>query len=209
MTNKILAVCCLLSLGLLPQVYSQNEYKLPPKSIMDIALAGNDHIVKVNKSGDKMIILEKAGLISVEELSEDRVGLAGFRITTANNSIFNKITYLNIALKDLKSGKEIKLKNLPEKLRISDIEWSPDNRYFAFQQIYNDRVELWLADTESGACKRLSPSPISDISGKSFQWNPDSKSILAQFIPKDRIKPELLKVPRGPVSQESFNKNLL
>lgn len=199
-------VLSLLLFSTTTSIFSQNQYKLPPKSISDLVLAANDHTVKVSKSGNFIIILEKSGLMTIEELSEDRIGLAGFRITTANNSIFNKVTYEGISLKDLKNGKEIALKNLPSKLRISDVEISPDNRHIAFQQIYKDRVELWIANTTSGLCKKLSHSALSDISGNTFQWNPDGKSILAQFIPKDRIKPILAEVPDKPISQENSGK---
>lgn len=187
-------------------VSGQSDYKQPPKSIQELALAANDNVVQFSASGDMIVILERSDMMGIEQLSEPRIGLAGYRVTPENNSIFNKRTYVGIKVKNLKTNKEITLKNLPKNLRISDIEWSPNEQYIAFQQISRNGVELWVVDVNNGDSKKITNSMVSDISGKSYQWAADSKSILAQFVPADRKYPVAPTVPNGPITQQSLGR---
>lgn len=187
-------------------LFAQSGYKLPPKSIQDLALAPNESKVMFSSFGDFMITLDKPDMMSIAQLAEPRIGLAGYRITPENNSIFNKETYTGIIAKNLKTSKEIALQNLPKNLQISDITWSPDEQYIAFQQLNKNAVELWVIDLKNGNCKKISNSALSDISGKSYQWSTDSKSILGQFVPSNRKFPVALTVPNGPITQQSLGR---
>lgn len=201
-----IAVLFVLVSSIANRSFSQDGYKLPPKSIQDLALAPNESKVQFSSSGDMMIMLEKPDMMGIAQLAEPRIGLAGYRITPKNNSIFNKETYDGITVKNLKTNKEIALQNLPKNLSISDIEWSPNEQYLSFQQINRNGVELWIIDIKNGNCKKLTNSLISDISGKSYQWSSDSKSILAQFVPANRKFPTPSTVPNGPITQQSLGR---
>ncbi len=195
--NWITALFLFISCPLL----AQDGYKTPPQSIVDLALAPNETSVEFSATGNLMLLLEKSELMSLEQLSEKRIGLAGYRITPENNSIFNKITYVTFKIKNVKTGKEVSFKNLPSKPRFSDITISPNEEYIAFQQITKTGVELWIATIKTGEAKRLTNELISDISGKSFQWASNSNQILVQLVPKDRKFPIEPTIPSSPITQ--------
>jgi dipeptidyl aminopeptidase/acylaminoacyl peptidase len=195
--------------GLTLSAYAQKNltYQLPPKSIVDLVDAPSSPAVQFNGAGTLMLLLQSPGFSSIEQVAQPIIGLAGLKVTPANNSTEAEVAgiYNNLVIKDVKSGKEYKLAGLPENLRMTNIAWSPDGNYFAFSNNSFKGVELWLADVKNFKATRLTTEHLNDVVGKTLQWHPDGKHILAQFIVSSRgEKPVENPVPEGPVVQENL-----
>lgn len=184
-------------------------YQEPPKSIVDLVDAPGSPNVLFSPDGSLMLILEMPGYISIEQAAQPVIGLAGLRINPANNSTEAELAgvYTGLKIKDVHSGKESSLAGLPQDLRMANIVWSPDGDKIAFSNNKLDGIELWVADIPKREAKRLTNGYLNDAYGKTIQWHPDSKQVLAQFIPSDREMPPTKSiVPTGPIVQENLGK---
>ena len=187
--------------------YAQDNltYQLPPKSIVDLLDAPNTPSVRFNRDGSKMLLLQSSGYPSIEEVAQPVIGVATLRINPANNSTVGSGSSINdITIKHIKTGQESKLKGLPSPLRMGGVSWSPDGKYIAFTNNVLSGIELWVADMNTFEAKKLSNQFLNDAIGSAFQWHPDSKRLLAQFLIENRKKPVENMVPTGPVVQENL-----
>lgn len=185
-------------------VAAQSGYKLPPQSIVDLVNAPSNTI-ELSNSANYMVTLTKAEMLSIEQLSEPRLGLAGYLINPENNANARKDGFQAIQLTNLTNHKKIALSGLPSNLLINNLQWSPDENYLAFQQIKKNGVELWAIEVKTGKAKMLTTSLLIDIAGRSFQWLANSNGILGQFVPANRgvVKPAP-SVPNGPISLQNL-----
>src|SRR5687768_7626354 len=108
------------------------SYQRPPQAIADIIDAPATPSVSINSKGDLMLLLERPGYPSIEELAQPESRLAGLRINPATNGQSRASFVSNIKLKQVKGGEETQLKGLPQNARLSYITWSPDEKYIAF-----------------------------------------------------------------------------
>jgi len=195
--------------GLSLSGYTQEnlKYQLPPKSIVDLVDAPETPTAIFSKDGSLMLLVEAPGYASIKEVAQPIIGIAGIKVNPVNNSTEAEVSgiFEHLVLKDVKTGKELKLTGLSEKMRITNITWNADGNYFAFSNNKQSGVELWLVDVKVLKAKRLTNNFLNDAYGKTLQWAPDGKHILAQFIPADRgSKPVEDMVPTGPVVQENL-----
>lgn len=183
------------------------KYQEPPQSIIDLVDAPESPEVLLNSSGELMIIIEVPGYTTIEHVSQPVVGLAGLRINPSNNSTEGELAgvYTDIKIKNVKTGKVFRLSGLSKGMRLANISWSPDGEKIAFSNNKLDGVELWVADIKKMEAKRLTQGLLNDAYGNTLQWHPDSRHILAQFIPSMReLPPTKSIVPSGPIVQENL-----
>ncbi|WP_316742721.1 prolyl oligopeptidase family serine peptidase [Pedobacter antarcticus] len=206
MKTFLLSIC--LATGLTVTGYAQENlsYQLPPKSIVDLVDAPTSPSVQFSPDGKLMLILQTPGYASIEQVAQPVIGLAGLRINPANNSTEGELSgvFNGITIKNLISKKDQQISGLPKDLRLTNISWSPDGQYFAFSNNTLKGVELWFVNLQSMAATRLTSDHLNDAFGTTLQWSPDSKSILAQFIPSRGAAPVQPIVPTGPVVQENL-----
>ncbi|NCU04012.1 MAG: hypothetical protein GXC73_08500 [Chitinophagaceae bacterium] len=90
------------------QVMAQDavNYQLPPKDIMDLALAKPTPTVNVDSKGQWMILIERNTYPLVDELGQPEIRVAGLRINPANFSQSRQNYINNFTLKNIASGKE-------------------------------------------------------------------------------------------------------
>jgi len=199
----------LISLIIYSQVFSQDNlnYQTPPKSIMDLLDAPSTPQVRINSRGTTMLLLKSPDFPSIEDVSQPVLRIGGLRINPATNSAFTSVAYTNIKIKTLYDKKEYQVSGLPEKARLGNITWSPDDKFIAFTNTTPAGVQLWIADLNTRSAKKISDLFLNDAYGNTLLWAPDSKSILAQFIPEGRGEaPKANTVPAGPVIQQNLGK---
>lgn len=187
-------------------LYSQEglTYQAPPDAIRDLVNAPQTPAVYINATGDWMILLERPGYPSIEELAQPELKLAGIRINPRTNgpsrsSSYNGLTFINIS-----ENSQLPVLGLPESPRIENVSWSPDGQKIAFTHTLQTGIELWTADLKSGQAKRMSEGVINDVmGGNPYRWLSDN-TLLFKAIPTDRgaLPPEPL-TPEGPVVQQS------
>lgn len=152
-----------------------------------------------------MLIMDRPGLPSIEEVSQPELRLAGLRINPLTNGP-SRGRYLNdLKLLSLVDNTEYEVSGLTENPRISNVSWSPDGKNAAFCNTVEKGIELWVLDVEAKKSRRLTEPVLNNITRESpYSWHPDNKSLLYKSIDKDRVSPpEPSKIPYGPVVQEN------
>ncbi len=184
-----------------------DDYKMPPKAIADLVDAPGTPGVSVSPNKKHILILERASLPSIEELSQPELRLAGLRINPATNGRSRTRYYTGMIIQDLGSGTQKRVKGLPKNGRISNVSWSPNAKHIAMTVTHGAQINLYLVKAASGRASLLLKTPLNAIYGSPFSWLSDSKSILAKTILSGRGEPPRPSlVPQGPVIQENMGK---
>jgi dipeptidyl aminopeptidase/acylaminoacyl peptidase len=178
------------------------EFQKPPKEILNLVDIDPTPYFWIDSKGDKGVFLEQNAFKSLEDLAEEEVRLGGLRIDPKTNGQSRKTYYKSLSVKDLKSNKEILANGLPDKPRLSDFSWSPDEKYFSFTHTDSKGISLWIMNVATGKCQKLTPSNLNAVFGRPYSWCPDNESLLVYTIPANR-KEVKLELPKGPAVQET------
>lgn len=189
--------------------YSQNDntYQIPPKAIEDLVNAPLTPSVSINATGDWMILLERPGYPSIEELAQPELKLAGIRINPRTNGPSRAYSYNGLTFKSITENKEYPVLGLPEKPLIENVSWSANGQKIAFTNTVATGIELWIADLNTGQAKKLSEAIINDaLGGLPYRWL-SNDALLYKAIPDNRGDvPDEPLAPEGPVIQQTTGK---
>ena len=182
-------------------------YKMPPKAIRDLVDAPLTPVVSISSDKKHILILERASLPSIEELSQTELRLAGLRINPKTNGRSRSSYYTGIVVQEIKSGRQKIIKGLPKDGRISNVSWSPNGKHIAMTVIRGSQINLYTVDIKSSKAKLLFKSPLNTIYGTPFYWLSNSKGLVTKTIISGRgDPPKLSSMPKGPVVQENLGK---
>ena len=205
--NKKINMSVIFTLIIFTAAWAENDYKMPPKAIADLVDAPGTPGVSVSPNKKHILILERASLPSIEELSQPELRLAGLRINPATNGRSRTRYYTGMIIQDLGSGAQKRVKGLPKNGRISNVSWSPNAKHIAMTVTHGAQINLYLVKAASGRASLLLKTPLNAIYGSPFSWLSDSKNILAKTILSGREEPPRPSlVPQGPVIQENMGK---
>jgi len=88
---------------------------------------------------------------------------------------------------------------VPQGARVSEPKWSPDGSKIAFFVHSEQATHVYVADPSNGRSQQVTRSPVLATLYTSFEWMPDSRSILTVLVPADRNAPPAEPaVPTGP-----------
>ena len=121
-------------------------YKMPPKAIRDLVDAPLTPVVSISSDKKHILILERASLPSIEELSQTELRLAGLRINPRTNGRNRSSYYTGIVVQEIKSGRQKMIKGLPKDGRISNVSWSPNGKHIAMTVIRGSQINLYTVD---------------------------------------------------------------
>ena len=205
--NKKINMRVIFTLIIFTAAWGGDDYKMPPKAIADLVDAPGTPGVSVSPNKKHILILERASLPSIEELSQPELRLAGLRIDPATNGRSRTRYYTGMIIQNLDSGTQKRVKGLPKNGRISNVSWSPNAKHIAVTVTHGAQINLYLVKAASGRASLLLKTPLNAIYGSPFSWLSDSKSILAKTILSGRGEPPRPSlVPQGPVIQENMGK---
>lgn len=205
--NKKINMRVIFTLIIFTAAWGGDDYKMPPKAIADLVDAPGTPGVSVSPNKKHILILERASLPSIEELSQPELRLAGLRIDPATNGRSRTRYYTGMIIQNLDSGTQKRVKGLPKNGRISNVSWSPNAKHIAMTVTHGAQINLYLVKAASGRASLLLKTPLNAIYGSPFSWLSDSKSILAKTILSGRGEPPRPSlVPQGPVIQENMGK---
>ncbi len=177
-------------------------YKLPPREIVELLDAAPTPSAQISPQGEWMLLVERAAMPSIAEVTREWIPLAGRRVdpklnTTQVTSFAHSLSVLSIA-----DGDEVKIE-LPAGARIVDARWSPARALVAFSLAGDDGLELWIADGRSGVARKLA-SGLNGVLGASYAWASDGERLIVRLVPKGRAAaPARVEVPTGPAIQET------
>jgi dipeptidyl aminopeptidase/acylaminoacyl peptidase len=178
------------------------QYQMPPEEIrklVDIVPTPSMMIEQTNRFG---ILFERNVFKGLDELAEEEIRLGGLRIDPASNGQSRKTYYKNLKVLELKTSNERQVSGLPKNPRLSDFGMSPDGKLMAFTNTTDEGIFLYILNVETASASALGKSKLNGVMGNPFTWCPDSKSLLIQVLPENRVKPKKA-LPTGPAVQEA------
>jgi dipeptidyl aminopeptidase/acylaminoacyl peptidase len=184
---------------------ADNGYLLPPKAIVDLLDAPPPPTAELSPSRDAVVLLERASMPTIAELSQPMLRLAGVRINPRTNGPHRSNNrYRNLTLKGVVDGAERKV-TLPPSPVIGWIGFSPDGSKFAFTNTKESGIELWIAATATGQARAVTPAQLNAALGQQpCSWIGQGASLLCGFIPANRGA--MPAGPMGPNIQENRGK---
>jgi dipeptidyl aminopeptidase/acylaminoacyl peptidase len=199
----LIAVSCFGADGSAP---TRPIYQKPPKLIADVLESPAMPLVSVSPTHDKLIVTDSLRHPPIADLAQPMERLAGIRFNPADRGPHHPMRRIGYRLITIANGKGIRVA-LPPNVWLGEPTWSPDGQRIAFSVYTQNAVELWVADTRTGAAQRIPNVKVNDVYGEPMQWFADSKTLLVQLVPANRgTVPAPPKAPTGPNVQESTGK---
>lgn len=193
-----------LGISVLTNAQVEQKFEQPPKEILDLVDIRPTPFVRISNNSEYIVFLERKAFKSLDDLSADEVRLGGLRLNPATNSASRTTHFYGITLQEIKSGKKIALQGMPESGKFSSLNYSPDEKYISFINTKEDGLELWLIETASGKCSRLTEAKLNGALGTPYTWTSDSRYLLCHFIPEERsLAAQKKPLPLGPTVQEA------
>ncbi|MBL0271352.1 MAG: S9 family peptidase [Chitinophagaceae bacterium] len=203
---KKVSVIIYLLLSLLPS-FAQDDvsYKTPPKDMMDMLLAKGAPGVSIDDKGEWMLLTESNSYPSVEELARPELKIAGLRINPANFAPSRQNFVNNLYLKNISSGKEMKISGLPNPLAASNISWSPDDKKIAFTHTTASRIDLYVIDVATQKATKINKTALNVITGGAI-WFDNNTLLYRTALKPATAAPPKPAMPKGPTVQENYGK---
>jgi dipeptidyl aminopeptidase/acylaminoacyl peptidase len=181
-------------------------YQRAPKPIPDVLDARPTPLILASPKSDRLLVVDRLANPPIADLAQPMLRLAGIRINPATNGRHHPPRFTGLHIVTVADGKQQEIK-LPQNAYLNIPEWSPDGQHFAFTNIGANGFELWVGDAASATAHRVGQLRVNPILGEPLQWMPDGQTLLVQTVPQDRGNPPAeLKVPDGPIIQESDGK---
>ncbi len=188
------------------KVYAQDalKYQLPPDEIVKIVDAPPTPSVSVSPDKSCMIIIERPGLITISDLSEEELRIAGIRINPANSGPSRRTYNKGMRIINIDGTNSHEISGLPQDPHLGSPVWAADGKMFAFTNTKQSTIELWVCDVSSLKAWKIADH-INMVFGNPVYWLSDNKSIIYKVTDPERgEKPERNPVPEGPVVQENL-----
>ena len=137
-------------------------YQTPPDPLPAIIDAPPTPQVLMSPDRQWMLLLESPNLLSLADLSEPELRLAGRRISPRTNG----------------PTRDRPVTGLPDGAGVGGVRWSPDGRRIAFALTSGSAIELWVAEVVDGKARRLGAAALNLAAGTTPRWFSDSRTIV-------------------------------
>jgi dipeptidyl aminopeptidase/acylaminoacyl peptidase len=182
-------------------------YRMPAPELVALVDQPITPAVSISPDQEQMLFMHVPGLMTIEDLAQPELRIAGMRINPRTNGPSRARYYVRLVLRPVAGGSQVPITGLPDKPKLGGVRWSPDASHFAFTNTVDDGIELWVAETASGAARRLTGPRLNAARGTPYYWLPDGKSLAVRLVPAGRgAFPGRSEVPAGPVIQENLGR---
>ena len=194
-------------------MFSQENipYQKPSSEILELVEFDRPPAVIYDDDKNYLVFLYRDNYKSIEELSNKELRLAGLRINP-NTNIGSRVNYYNnmrIKNFDTNLDEPSSIKGMLTNMKISNLNWSPDQTKIAFTNTTELGVDLWILDLKTSSAKKVFDLKLNSNIGSVINWFSDSKNMLVKVIPSN--KQDIIEaggiVPSGPtISSNSGEK---
>ncbi len=182
-------------------------YQRPPEEIAKLVETPLTPFVSFSPDRQWMLLMERSDYPTIEQLSRPELRLAGLRINPDNFGPSRGNYIIGLKAKQITTGKEFEIKNLPSPLLLSNATFSPDSRKVAFIQNTPQQLELWVVDLTTFSASRVTGRKLNNTLGGAFRWLSDSQQLLFTAVLNNQpALPAKSRVPAGPVVEENLGK---
>lgn len=179
-------------------------YQRPPEEIAKLIDAPSTPSVSIDSKAEWMLLMERPGYPSIEEVASPELRIGGTRINPATNGRSRQSHMTGLTLKKISSGEEFRFSGMPAKPQIGNVSWSMDESKIAFTHTTENGIELWVADIASRTAKKLTGAIVNNAYVSAFDWMPDNEHLLVSTVKDNRGgEPKKPLAPKGPVLQET------
>jgi len=194
-----------LTAGVLAQ--EQATYMMPPEPIARLIDAPKTPSVSLNPDHTWMLLRERPGQPSIEEVAQPELRIGGLRINPRTNGESRGHYFNGLVFRSFSDNEERRVTGLPENVRISSVTWSPDGKKIGFLITDNEGITLWTASVKNPEAKEVSSLRMNDTYSWAYRWVSDSKTVIALTIPENRGAPPPDPIaPAGPTTQENLGR---
>lgn len=205
--HLILLLSVIIVIDLTGQTSNITEYQMPPKAIADLIETPPIPYVRIDPTHRWMLLQEYTNLISIDEMAQPELRLAGIRVNPQNHGKSRSRYMTGLKLQNINTGKEFSIDGIPKNAKIRNINWAPDGNHLAFLNSKKNGQDLWIIDVSKKSAKMVIKNKISSVYGSPLSWLPDSRTLLCKVVPEVPGKvPEEKTAPTGPVVQETSGK---
>lgn len=175
----------------------------PPAEIAEAVLAPRHlNVTLGNPSPDGRFFLwqQGGGPPSMASFAKPFYRLAGLQIDSRASRARQLTTRSGVAIQitDRETGQTRDIR-VRDGARVSSPTWSPDGSRIAFFAHVDEATQLYVADPSNGRSRQVTRSPVLATLYTSFEWTPDSRSIVTVLVPATRgAPPAKAAVPTGP-----------
>jgi dipeptidyl aminopeptidase/acylaminoacyl peptidase len=180
------------------------NYQLPPKTIMDLALAKPTPSISVDNKGEWMLVIERNSYPTVEELGQPEVRVAGMRINPGNFSLSRQNFINNFTLKNIKTGKDYRISGLPLNLLSTTAMWNEKQNKIAVTNVTATQVDLYVIDVSTQKAMKVNKAPLNIVMGGAFIWVDDNTLLYKTTVQSASAMPKKPITPKGPTVQENY-----
>ncbi|MGX5820625.1 S9 family peptidase [Chitinophaga lutea] len=203
---RILLLALCLTGGAAAYAQDAVTYQRPPAVIEELLMAKPTPSVSLDKSGEWLMLRERAPYPSIAELAEPELRIAGLRLNPRNFGGTRGVYTNGVQLQHVKTGEQHAISGLPADLRASQPAWSPDGKRAAFLQHNDDRIDLYVIDLASRSARKVNQAAINAVMGTPFVWVGNDRLLYRTVPAGTGPMPSAPAAPKGPVVQENKGK---
>ncbi len=183
-----------------------DSYKAPPKDITDLVMSKPTPGVTVDRKGEWMILTERSDFPTIEDMAQPELRIAGLRINPRNFGPSRAGYSVSLQLKHIPTKKTYEINGLPAGMKAGSLQWSPDQKKFAFTNTLLERIDLYVVDVNEKTAKKVNTAALNVVIGGSYGWAGNDKLIYGTVPANYRKFPDAPPAPKGPVVQENLGK---
>jgi dipeptidyl aminopeptidase/acylaminoacyl peptidase len=184
---------------------AQDSYQMPARELVALADAPLTPSMLIGP-GDDAVLLEFPPLLTIADLSQPEMKLAGLRFNPQTHEQTRSTYMRGLRLLRFSTGAERAVTGLPNGMRARWTSWSPDGARVAFTNAGANGVELWVIDVASASARRVGSVVLnSSHPSRPFYWRGnDSFVVRAAAMTGDA--PTRPNAPASPVIQENLGR---
>lgn len=179
------------------------QYQEPPQALADLVDAESTPRVYVSPDREWALYIDRPLVKTIREVAARELRLAGLRIDPDRYTRSRAVTYRNPRLQSLGGGGLQTIDGLPD-VPLTSPNWSPTSKHVALGAYSEAGLVLYIVDVSTQKARAFSGPELNAVYADAFQWLPDGSGLLCMLrTDAAPAKPELQKVPKGPVVQVS------
>lgn len=183
-------------------------YKKPPKEILELADYERAPSVSMDTKKEHMLLMYRNTYKNLDDLNQEEMRLGGLRINPITN-ISSTVTYINnLKIGKIKDKSESQVDGLPNNPKITNISWSPNEKFISFTNTTSTGVQLWVIEVATAKASKLTDANLNANMGNPVSWFKNNETLLVKTLPskKDALIDAKKDIPTGPTISESEGK---